>query len=248
MPTLILRSVDQGRSFEVIDGFAEPDGAANPQLPSMRMRFSFESTKDGSRVVDTTTFTSTSEIEQLLEMGMEQGLRSAMSQIDEVVTDAVSYAPSRRTHAQLLNDTQVRISRIIRGSSAQVWEAHHRPDLLQRWLLGPEGWQMTDCSPATEVGQAYRYAWADAKGENGFALTGEVLESRPPFREVATESIEGAAGPATLTEQTLTPVEGGTLLSLVITYDSREQRDQILATGMTEGMEASYARLQDVVL
>ena len=44
------------------------------------------------------------------------------------------------------------------------------------------------------------------------------------------------------------PVEGGTLLSLVITYPSVEVRDMVLATGMIDGMDASYARLETNVL
>jgi len=61
---------------------------------------------------------------------------------------------------------------------------------------------------------------------------------------VTTERMIGTAVPSTTNELTLTSVEGGTLLTLVITYPSRELRDQILATGMTDGMEASYARLE----
>ena len=54
--------------------------------------------------------------------------------------------------------------------------------------------------------------------------------------------------PDTTNELTLTPVEGGTLLSLVITYANAEVRDAVLATGMTDGMETSYARLEAEVL
>ena len=53
--------------------------------------------------------------------------------------------------------------------------------------------------------------------------------------------------PATLNELTLTPVAGGTLLSLVITYADAAQRDAVLATGMTGGMETSYARLEGLL-
>jgi uncharacterized protein YndB with AHSA1/START domain len=58
----------------------------------------------------------------------------------------------------------------------------------------------------------------------------------------------GTPGPSTRNELTLTPVQGGTLLSLVITYPSKELRDMILGTGMTTGMETSYARLEREVL
>mgnify|MGYP003380820199 CR=1 FL=1 len=49
-------------------------------------------------------------------------------------------------------------------------------------------------------------------------------------------------------ELTLTPVQGGTLMSLLITYPNKELRDMILGTGMTTGMEASYVRLEREVL
>lgn len=55
-------------------------------------------------------------------------------------------------------------------------------------------------------------------------------------------------GPPTLNEQNLTAVEGGTLLTLLITYATEEQRDAVLATGMTDGMETSYARLETELL
>lgn len=241
-------TVEEGRSFEVTDGFADANGVPNTEMPTMRMVFSFEETAEGSRLITTTYFNSLDELEQLIGMGMEEGLRSAMSQIDAVVADLRSFAAERVTEAQLLSDTQVRISRIIRGNLEQVWQAHQDPELLQRWLLGPDGWQFTECRVDTTVGSSYRYAWADANGENGFALVGELLESEPPFRAVTTENMEGFEGPATINEMTLTAVEDGTLLSLVITYDSKEQRDAILATGMTDGMEISYARLESELL
>ena len=37
------------------------------------------------------------------------------------------------------------------------------------------------------------------------------------------------------------------LLSLVITYADAAQRDAVLATGMTGGMETSYARLEGLL-
>ena len=46
---------------------------------------------------------------------------------------------------------------------------------------------------------------------------------------------------------TLTPVESGTLLSLVVTYPSADIRDQALGTGQVDGMETSYARLESLL-
>lgn len=243
-------AVDEGRSFEVRDGFSGEDGQPNAEMPSIRMTFTFEETSDGSRLTTVAYFNSAEELEQLLGMGMEEGITAAMGQIDEVLTDLRSFAADLPAEAQLLSDTQVRVSRIIRGTPQQVWDAHHDPELLKRWLFGPDGWIMTEARSADTVGGTYRYAWEPAPGVAGepFAFTGEVKESEPPHREVTTESMEGLDAPPTFNEQTLTPAAGGTLLTVLITYASKEQRDAVLATGMTEGMEASYARMESEVL
>jgi len=242
-------SVEPRKAFEVRDGFLRSTGEPDTDLPSMRMQFVFEETAGGSRVTTTTSFDSVADLERLLEMGMEEGLREAMGQMDAVLADLTSYAAGQAVLTQVLSDTQVRISRVIRGPVEAVWRAHHEPALLQRWLLGPDGWTMPVCEVATTVGGTYRYGWAPVDGgEGGFGFEGELLESAPPYREVTTERMVGQPGPGTVNELTLTPVAAGTLLSLVVTYPDAATRDAILATGMTDGMETSYARLETDVL
>lgn len=242
-------SIEPHKSFEVRDGFATPDGEPNPELPSMRMEFVFDETDDGARVTTTTYFNSLTDLEQLLEMGMDEGLREAMGQMDAVLADLTSFATGQATITQILSDTQARISRVIRGTVEQVWRAHHEPELLQRWLLGPEGWTMPVCEVATTVGEKYRYEWEPVGGTEGrFGFEGELLESVAPYRAVTTERMIGMPGEGTVNELTLTPVAPGTLLALVITFPDVDTRDAILATGMTDGMETSYARLETEVL
>jgi uncharacterized protein YndB with AHSA1/START domain len=241
-------SVHPGESFEVRDGFAGPDGTAAAELPSMRMVFTFAATDTGSRVSTTTWFNSVEDLEQLLAMGMEEGMREAMSQMDAVLADLATFAAGHACEAQILSDTQVRVSRVIRGTVEQVWAAHHDPELLQRWMLGPDGWTMPVCEIAAQVGDTYRYEWESVDEAQRFGFTGALLESAPPHRAVTTEQMIGMDGPPATNEMTLTPVEAGTLLSIVITYPSAEVRDMVLATGMTGGMETSYARLEERVL
>jgi uncharacterized protein YndB with AHSA1/START domain len=238
-------AVDPYRSFTVIDGFADEQGHVNENLPTMGMTFTFEAADAGTRVTTVTTFSSLEAIEQVLAMGMEEGMRSAMSQIDGVLADLATFAAERPVNAQILSDTQVRVSRVIRGSVDQVWRAHHEPALMKRWLLGPDGWTMPVCEIAASVGETYRYFWEPEGEGDGFGFDGELLESNPPHRAVTTEHMTGTDYPSTVNELTLTPTTGGTLLSLVITYPSAEVRDTVLATGMTDGMETSYVRLEE---
>lgn len=70
----------------------------------------------------------------------------------------------------------------------------------------------------------------------------------PPAHEATTEAMIGMDGPGSTNEMTLTTVDGGTLLATVITYPSQELRDTVLGTGMVDGMESSYARMESEVL
>ena len=234
-------------SFDIIDWFADETGAPNTELPASRTSFEFEATDTGSRLTTISSFESVNQLEQLLEMGVLEGTKEAMAQIDAVLSDLTAFASDRAVEAQILSATQVRVARVIRGTVDQVWQAHNDADLMKKWLLGPDGWTMPVCEIATKVGDSYRYMWAPEGGGEGFGFTGELLESDAPYRAVTTEAMIGMDFPATLNELTLSPVEGGVLLSLVITYADAEQRDAVLATGMTDGMETSYVRLEGLL-
>lgn len=240
-------AADAPHSFDVIDRFCDETGEPNADLPATRVEFAFEETTAGSRLTTTSRFDSLEQMQQLLDMGMLEGTREAMTQIDDVLADLASFATERATEAKILSDTQVRVARVIRGTVDQVWRAHTDAALMQRWLLGPDGWSMPVCEVATNVGDSYRYEWQRDGGDERFGFTGELLESVAPYRSVTTEAMIGMDFPPTRNEMTLTPVDGGTLLSLVITYANAEQRDAVLATGMTDGMETSYRRLEGLL-
>lgn len=214
----------------------------------MRMVFTFEPTSTGSRLTSVTYFPSTEAMERLVSMGMLEGMQSALGQLDDVLADLASFAADRATGTQILDDSRVRITRVIRGTVEQVWRAHHEPAFPKRWLLGPDGWTMPVCEVAGEVGDSYRYEWEAEDGSARFGFEGALLESDPPHRAVTTERMIGTDSPSTINEMTLTPLTNGTLLTLVITYPGPEVRDMVLGTGMVEGMEQSYARLENDVL
>ena len=241
-------AVDAPKCFEVEDGFSDEHGTPKTDMPSMRMTFNFTRTATGSRCTSVTQFPSVEAMEQLVQMGMMEGMRSALGQLDTLLADLKAFAASHATEAQLLSDTQVRVSRIIRGTMEQVWRAHHDASLMKRWLTGPDGWSMPVCDIAHNPGDSYRYEWEKDDGTERFGFEGELLETYAPYRAVTTERLIGVPGPGVRNELTLVPVQGGTLLSIVITYPSKELRDMILGTGMTTGMETSYQRLEREVL
>ena len=108
---------------------------------------------------------------------------------------------------------------------------------------------MTVCEVDPAVGGKYRYQWAPIEGTEGepFGFDGETVLSEAPRRAVTTEHMTGTDYPSTLNDLSLYEEDGVTLITLLIEYPDKETRDIVLGTGMTEGMEASYARLEGVL-
>jgi uncharacterized protein YndB with AHSA1/START domain len=79
------QSIDEPRSFEVLDGFRDKQGEQAATMPTMTMRFTFEPHDGGTRMITVTTFPSVEALDQLVNMGMEEGLHAAMAQIDAVL-------------------------------------------------------------------------------------------------------------------------------------------------------------------
>jgi uncharacterized protein YndB with AHSA1/START domain len=80
--------VEAPRVIEVLDGFANEDGSPNDDLPESKMVIHFEPTPTGSRFVLVGTFASVEVMEQMIAMGMQQGLAAALGQLDLVLTDS----------------------------------------------------------------------------------------------------------------------------------------------------------------
>lgn len=242
-------SIDAPRGFEVLDAFADESGTPIPDMPVSRMVFSFDSTDGGSQLRNVTHFTTADALEQVVAMGMIEGATMAMSQLDRVLEGLRAYAQGKGTQTEILDDTHVRITRLIEGPIDLVWRAHHEPELLKKWMLGPDGWSLVECEVAPEVGGRYRYVWEPGEGVEGerFGFDGETLLIEAPRRAVTTEHMTDTDFPSTLNDLNLYEEDGATLITLLIEYPDKETRDIVLATGMTEGMESSYARLEGVL-
>jgi uncharacterized protein YndB with AHSA1/START domain len=242
-------TIEAPNRFEVIDSFVDEAGTPLEGFPAQRMSFSFESTAEGTRMVTTSHFDSVDALEQVVEMGQVEGIKMAMAQLDAVLQDLRDYAQGKGTRVELLDDTHVRITRLVEGPRELVWRAHFEPELIRKWMLGPDGWEMTECVTATEVGQSYRNSWApvgDTEGEP-FGFEGEALLIDAPRRAVTTERMQGMPT-ETLNDLNLYEEDGATLVTLLVEYPDKETRDMILATGMADGMESSFARLERELL
>lgn len=147
-----------------------------------------------------------------------------------------------------VGDTHVVVTRRFAASPEAVYRAHMEPELVQKWMLGPEGWTMPVCVNEARPGGKIRYEWSNGKG-GGFYLTGEFLEVQPYRRIVHVERMHlPDPTPDNHIETTFEPDGAGTLMTMRMTLPDAETRKQMLATGMESGMEKSYVRLEEVML
>ena len=156
------------------------------------------------------------------------------------------------------SDREVTVVREFDAPAQLVWDAHTKPELLKRWLLGPDGWSMPHCTVDLRVGGRYRYVWRDDATGAQFGSYGEHLEVVPVERIVTTESMDGLDGQPLSLEppwgsqepsvNTLTLAEAGgrTTLTINMRFPSKEIREMAVQSGMTDGMAVGYDRLEDI--
>jgi uncharacterized protein YndB with AHSA1/START domain len=78
--------VEAPRRFVVEDGFADDTGQPNPNMPTTRMELELAARAGGGTTMTVvSTFASSDAMNQMLQMGMEDGMREAMSQIDAIL-------------------------------------------------------------------------------------------------------------------------------------------------------------------
>lgn len=153
----------------------------------------------------------------------------------------------------LPGDSEVRVMRSFDAPAALVYRAYTEPELLQRWLLGPEGWTMPVCEMDVRVGGRYRWRWRSGEDGSEFGFEGEFVEVEPGVRLRHTEVFDpGDTGehmgdePAMVTV-TFEERDGVTTVATLVDYGTKASRDAALGTGMTDGMEMSYKQLDELV-
>ena len=78
-------AIDPPRRLEVMDGFGDDTGQRNEDMPAGRMVVTFEG-RDGKTVMDIISyFTSLDAMNQLIEMGQEEGMVAALGPIEAIL-------------------------------------------------------------------------------------------------------------------------------------------------------------------
>jgi uncharacterized protein YndB with AHSA1/START domain len=78
-------AVNPPKSLEFIDGFADSDGKPVEDMPTNTVRMQLSGYDGGTRMELRSTFDSREQMDQLMGMGMAEGLEQAIGQIDALL-------------------------------------------------------------------------------------------------------------------------------------------------------------------
>jgi uncharacterized protein YndB with AHSA1/START domain len=80
-----LTSVNEPKTIEFTDGFANDDGTPNNDMPITTARIEFTEHDGGTRMLIRSTADTPEQMAQLAKMGMEEGLAAAVGQMDALL-------------------------------------------------------------------------------------------------------------------------------------------------------------------
>ena len=140
-------------------------------------------------------------------------------------------------------DREVVFTRAFAAPRDLVFDCMTKPDLVKRWLLGPPGWTMPVCEIDLRVGGKFRYVWRNQDGRD-MGMAGVYREIVAPERIVHNEVFDDNwTGGETTVTSTLAEAGGRTTLTTSVIYANEAARKGALVSGMTDGMEYGYSRL-----
>ncbi|HXF53742.1 MAG TPA: SRPBCC domain-containing protein [Hyphomicrobiaceae bacterium] len=142
---------------------------------------------------------------------------------------------------------EITLTRTFDAPRQLVFDAFIRPEMVRRWLYGPEDWPMVQCEIDLRAGGKLRYVWRHKeKGEMG--MSGVFKQITPPECIVHTELFDQDwTGGETVVTTTFTERRGRTTLASTVRYSTQKARDGALKTGMIEGWTQGLDRLAGIL-
>ncbi|TMF88081.1 MAG: ATPase [Chloroflexi bacterium] len=146
----------------------------------------------------------------------------------------------------LPSDREIVGSRIMDAPPELVFKAYTDPELIPRWW-GPRRYATTVDKMDLRPGGVWRFVHRAADGGE-YAFNGVYREIVPPKRLVYTFNYEGAPGHEAVETVTFEEAEGGkTRMTDHLLFETREERDGMLNSGMEEGAAETIDRLAELL-
>lgn len=141
------------------------------------------------------------------------------------------------------SEREIVMTREFDAPRALVFQAHTSCEHLSRWW-GPRKYEIVGCEIDFQPSGKWRIVHRGPDGEE-YPFRGEYREIVPPERIVWTFEFEGFPGNVSVETVTLDEHDGKTTFTATSVYDTAEQRDAMLQSGMEEGASETMERLDE---
>jgi uncharacterized protein YndB with AHSA1/START domain len=141
------------------------------------------------------------------------------------------------------SDREIVSTRVFDAPRELVFDAHSSCEHMSHWW-GPRRYEVASCDMDFRPGGRWRIVHRGADGEIP-AFRGEFREIVRPQRIVWTFEWEGMPGHVSVGTVELEEHDGKTMLTTTSVFDTVEDRDGMLHSGMEEGAAESYERLDE---
>ena len=139
----------------------------------------------------------------------------------------------------------VDIERVLDAPLADVYRAYSEPELIAQWL-GPHGYEMDVGRFDLRDGGEWAYVHRAPEGGE-FAFRGSFHSVRPLESITQTFEYLGAPGHVSLESVTFEDLGGSTRIRGHAVYQSVEDRDAMIASGMEHGVVEGFERLDSLL-
>ena len=145
----------------------------------------------------------------------------------------------------LPSDREIVMTRLFDAPRELVFKAYTDPAMIPRWWGQRSATTVVD-KMDLRPGGAWRFVQRGPDGSE-FAFNGEYREIVPPERLVYTFEFEGMPGHILLETLTFEDQDGKTKLTDHALFDSVDDRDGMLNSGMEAGAAESLDRLEELL-
>jgi len=143
----------------------------------------------------------------------------------------------------LPSDREIVMTRVFDAPRRLVFEAHSKPEHVKHWW-GRRGSTLPICEMDFRPGGAWRFVERGPDGQDN-AFRGVYREITPPERIVWTFEFEGMPGHVSVETLTFVERDGKTTLTGRSVFETREDRDGMLQSGMEAGATETMDRLAE---
>jgi uncharacterized protein YndB with AHSA1/START domain len=142
-------------------------------------------------------------------------------------------------------DREIHIERVFDAPRDRVFAVYTDPALIPEWW-GPRGTTAVVDQMDVRPGGSWRFVIRNSDGSET-AFRGTYREVTPPERIVQTFEWEGMPGHVSVETATFEDLGDRTKVTTKSLFDTTEDRDGMLESGMERGLNETYARLDELL-